>query len=79
MELVTVGSHLFSKSALDKLVADVLPEIPQGHSRGIVATVDADGAKVGAYIKSEDGKWIVKGAAKLTGGVQGGASLVFTW
>lgn len=72
---------IFSPAALDKIVADTLPTLPEGHTRAIVGGVDQSGAQVVAKFAFRDNKWQVEAAAKhdWSGDNEVGARVILSW
>lgn len=78
---VPIGDHLFTPEALQKVLTDTIPTIPEGKTHAAAAAIDANGARVGLIIGTKDGHWQAKtafehdwsGDNKVTG------SVLYSW
>jgi len=81
MSDLTLGSHLFSKEALDAHIATALKDVPSGDKNAVVTSVDASGVNVAVVIHSANGHWTGKAALEhdWTGTNQVAGELMYSW
>jgi len=81
MSDLTLGTHLFSKEALDAHIASALKDVPTGDHNAIVTSVDATGANVAVIIHSADSHWTAKVAVEhdWTGNNSGAGEVIYSW
>lgn len=72
---------IFSQQQLDEYVSKALPELPEGHTSGVVGFVDEQGIKVAALVSLEDGLLKAKVAVEhdWNGDNKFGASILASW